>query len=198
MCVDTSNCTWGLYKHCKWYTESWPGDKTLATLDSHTHVSIAPGFLVHPLTLTSVTCPQDLLLRFHCPSSLPDMNCLFVCLFKQHEVLRRFIDALEEKDGETTPPSLRPVLRHMCALYGLWSLERQLTTLYQGQLAILLSFLVWRDRWPCCTKVIWPFCCLVCPVWVVEFGETAGHTVPRSDGHFVVFLSLERQLTTLC
>ena len=86
--------------------------------------------------------------RFVAQVSLPVISAryeLFVCLLKQHEVLRRFIDALEEKDGETTPPGLQPVLRRMCALYGLWSLERQLTTLYQGQMAILLSFLVWRD-----------------------------------------------------
>ena len=66
------------------------------------------------------------------------------------------------------------------------SLERQLTTLCQGQMAILLSFLVWRDSLPHSAKVRWPFCCLVCPVCAVEFAETADHALPRSDGHFIV------------
>ncbi|KAK7087889.1 peroxisomal acyl-coenzyme A oxidase 3-like [Littorina saxatilis] len=50
----------------------------------------------------------------------------------EHEVIRRFMGILEEKDGEATPAQLQPVLRRMCALYGLWSLERNLTSLYQG------------------------------------------------------------------
>lgn len=45
---------------------------------------------------------------------------------------------LEEKDGEATPAQLQPVLRRMCALYGLWSLERNLTSLYQGLYEMLL------------------------------------------------------------
>nr|KAG5696860.1 hypothetical protein BaRGS_035270 [Batillaria attramentaria] len=50
----------------------------------------------------------------------------------EHEVLRRFIATLTEKNGEETPGDLQPVLRGMCALYGLWSLEKHLATLYQG------------------------------------------------------------------
>ena len=188
MCVDTSNCTWGLYKHCKWYTESWPGDKILATLDSHTHVSIAPGFLVHPLTLTSVTCPQDLLLRFHCPSSLPDMNCLFVCLFVQTAWGSATIHWCPGREGWGDHAAQSPAgpTTHVCPVWAVefgetadhavprsaghfvvfLSLERQVTTLYQGHMAILLSCVpcmgcgVWRDSWPHCTKVRWPFCCL--------------------------------------
>ncbi|XP_076452929.1 LOW QUALITY PROTEIN: peroxisomal acyl-coenzyme A oxidase 3-like [Babylonia areolata] len=52
--------------------------------------------------------------------------------FIEHEVLRRFMGVLTEKEGEATPEPLQPVLRRMCALYGLWSLEKHLTTLYQG------------------------------------------------------------------
>ncbi|KAL8581251.1 hypothetical protein ACOMHN_038351 [Nucella lapillus] len=50
----------------------------------------------------------------------------------EHEVLRRFMAVIEDKEGEATPAKLQPILRRMCALFGLWSLEKHLTTLYQG------------------------------------------------------------------
>lgn len=50
----------------------------------------------------------------------------------EHEVLRRFMGVITEKDGEATPANLQPVLRSLCALYGLWSLEKHMATLYQG------------------------------------------------------------------
>lgn len=52
--------------------------------------------------------------------------------YVEHEVLRRFVGILKEKDGVEPPQDLYPVLRRLSALYGLWSLERHLTTLYQG------------------------------------------------------------------
>lgn len=52
--------------------------------------------------------------------------------YVEHEVLRRFVGIVKEKDGEKTPSDLQPVLGRLCSLYGLWSLERHLTTLYQG------------------------------------------------------------------
>ncbi|PVD31700.1 hypothetical protein C0Q70_07118 [Pomacea canaliculata] len=53
-------------------------------------------------------------------------------VYIEHEVLRRFIGILDEKNGEKTPDELRSVLRRMAALFGLWSLEKHLATLYQG------------------------------------------------------------------
>ncbi|XP_071110971.1 peroxisomal acyl-coenzyme A oxidase 3-like isoform X2 [Haliotis cracherodii] len=47
-------------------------------------------------------------------------------------VLDRFVKLLEENNGEPTPASLQPVLTRLCTLYGLWSIEKHLTTLYQG------------------------------------------------------------------
>ncbi|XP_053716978.1 peroxisomal acyl-coenzyme A oxidase 3 isoform X1 [Synchiropus splendidus] len=47
----------------------------------------------------------------------------------EHECLRRFDDAVR---AESTPAGLKPVLRRMCALYGLWSLSNHMATLYQG------------------------------------------------------------------
>lgn len=41
--------------------------------------------------------------------------------------------ATREKDGEPTPEKLRPVLNRLCALFGLWSIEKHLATLYQGK-----------------------------------------------------------------
>ncbi|XP_031558038.1 peroxisomal acyl-coenzyme A oxidase 3-like [Actinia tenebrosa] len=49
--------------------------------------------------------------------------------YVQCEVLRRFRDACQSED---TPEGLRPVLKKMCSLYGLWSLEKHLATLYEG------------------------------------------------------------------
>lgn len=45
-------------------------------------------------------------------------------------VLQRFKEAIF--DEEETPQALKPVLLKLCSLYGLWSLETHLTTLYQG------------------------------------------------------------------
>ncbi|KAI8740037.1 peroxisomal acyl-coenzyme A oxidase 3 isoform X1 [Biomphalaria glabrata] len=52
--------------------------------------------------------------------------------FIEHTVLERFVLILESKNDEPTPVALRPVLQRLCALYGLWSLEKHLATLYQG------------------------------------------------------------------
>ncbi|CAJ1086451.1 peroxisomal acyl-coenzyme A oxidase 3 [Xyrichtys novacula] len=43
--------------------------------------------------------------------------------------LQRFYDLTFDPD---TPAGLRPVLKKLCALYGLWSLSNHTTTLYQG------------------------------------------------------------------
>ncbi|KAK3775877.1 hypothetical protein RRG08_011441 [Elysia crispata] len=50
----------------------------------------------------------------------------------EHTVLERFVKCTTEKDGEDTPKELRPVLQRLAALYGLWSVEKHLATLYQG------------------------------------------------------------------
>lgn len=48
-------------------------------------------------------------------------------------VLERFVTLLREgKDGEDVPADLVPVLARIAALFGLWRLEKHLTTLYQG------------------------------------------------------------------
>ncbi|XP_076002583.1 peroxisomal acyl-coenzyme A oxidase 3 [Genypterus blacodes] len=47
----------------------------------------------------------------------------------EHTVLQRFHQLVSDSD---TPLSLRPVLRRLCALYGLWSLSTHMTTLFQG------------------------------------------------------------------
>ncbi|XP_059144603.1 peroxisomal acyl-coenzyme A oxidase 3-like [Physella acuta] len=52
--------------------------------------------------------------------------------FIEHAVLDRFVKILAEKNDEPTPTVLRPVLGRLCALYGLWSLEKHIATLYQG------------------------------------------------------------------
>lgn len=44
-------------------------------------------------------------------------------------VLQRFHDYVEDS---STSPSLQPVLKNLCALYGLWSLEKHMSVLYQG------------------------------------------------------------------
>ncbi|XP_040887471.1 peroxisomal acyl-coenzyme A oxidase 3 [Toxotes jaculatrix] len=47
----------------------------------------------------------------------------------EHTCLQRFHEQTTDQD---TPASLRPVLRKLCALYGLWSLSSHMATLYQG------------------------------------------------------------------
>ncbi|CAI5677471.1 unnamed protein product [Oreochromis niloticus] len=47
----------------------------------------------------------------------------------EHTCLQRFHELTTNQD---TPAGLRPVLRKLCALYGLWSLSSHMTTLYQG------------------------------------------------------------------
>ncbi|XP_018615034.1 peroxisomal acyl-coenzyme A oxidase 3 isoform X1 [Scleropages formosus] len=49
--------------------------------------------------------------------------------FIELTVLHRFHDFTHDED---TPPSLSPVLQRLAALYGLWSLSKHMTTLYQG------------------------------------------------------------------
>ncbi len=58
-----------------------------------------------------------------------DMVALFQCI-----VLERFVKLLEENPvtAELTPNKLKPVLTRLCTLFGLWSMEKHLTTLYQG------------------------------------------------------------------
>ncbi|XP_041350325.1 peroxisomal acyl-coenzyme A oxidase 3-like [Gigantopelta aegis] len=50
----------------------------------------------------------------------------------EHIVLERYTALIEETNGVATPANLKPVLRRMCLLYGLWSMEKHLTTFYQG------------------------------------------------------------------
>ncbi|KAK3775876.1 hypothetical protein RRG08_011440 [Elysia crispata] len=50
----------------------------------------------------------------------------------QHTVLERFVKCTRETDGKDTPKELRPVFHRLAALYGLWSVEKHLATLYQG------------------------------------------------------------------
>jgi len=50
----------------------------------------------------------------------------------EHTILERFAKFVDEKDDEATPAELKPVLRKLCALYGLWSLDKHMATLYQG------------------------------------------------------------------
>lgn len=47
----------------------------------------------------------------------------------EYNCLQRFHDATTNQD---VPAGLRPVLRKLCALYGLWSLSSHMATLYQG------------------------------------------------------------------
>ena len=49
-------------------------------------------------------------------------------VFMEHIVLERFAERL----ADDVPQSLRRVLKTMCDLYGLWSLEKHMATLYQG------------------------------------------------------------------
>ncbi|XP_017282516.1 peroxisomal acyl-coenzyme A oxidase 3 [Kryptolebias marmoratus] len=49
--------------------------------------------------------------------------------YSEHNCLQRFHELVTERD---TPAGLRPVLRKLCALYGLWSLSSHMATLYQG------------------------------------------------------------------
>ena len=52
-----------------------------------------------------------------------------------------------EKDGEDTPKELRPVLQRLAALYGLWSVEKHLATLYQGMYMCHLTFIRISSRY---------------------------------------------------
>ncbi|XP_042257484.1 peroxisomal acyl-coenzyme A oxidase 3 [Thunnus thynnus] len=47
----------------------------------------------------------------------------------EHNCLQRFHELTTDQD---TPAGLRPVLRKLCALYGLWSLSSHMAILYQG------------------------------------------------------------------
>lgn len=49
--------------------------------------------------------------------------------FIEHTSLQRFYDLCKDSD---TPGDLQPVLLKILSLYGLWSLEKHLATLYQG------------------------------------------------------------------
>ena len=47
----------------------------------------------------------------------------------EYNCLQRFYELTTDDD---TPAALRPVLRKLCSLYGLWSLSSHMATLYQG------------------------------------------------------------------
>ncbi|XP_053560151.1 peroxisomal acyl-coenzyme A oxidase 3 [Bombina bombina] len=49
--------------------------------------------------------------------------------FIEHAVLQRYHDYTQDPD---IPITLQPVLKKLCALYGLWSLNKHLSLLYQG------------------------------------------------------------------
>ncbi|OCT99290.1 peroxisomal acyl-coenzyme A oxidase 3 [Xenopus laevis] len=49
--------------------------------------------------------------------------------FIEHAVLERFYEYTHDFN---TPTTLQPVLKKLCALYGLWSLTKHLAVLYQG------------------------------------------------------------------
>ena len=64
-------------------------------------------------------------------SRLSIHSIAFLIVYFQCTVLQRFKEAIFNE--EETPQPLKPVLLKLCSLYGLWSLETHLTTLYQGQ-----------------------------------------------------------------
>ena len=64
-------------------------------------------------------------------SRLSIHSIAFSIVYFQCAVLQRFKEAIFNEDE--TPQALKPVLLKLCSLYGLWSLETHLTTLYQGQ-----------------------------------------------------------------
>uniref|UniRef100_A0A8D2Q193 Acyl-coenzyme A oxidase n=1 Tax=Varanus komodoensis TaxID=61221 RepID=A0A8D2Q193_VARKO len=49
--------------------------------------------------------------------------------FIEHTVLQRYYEYVH---SSSTPGSLQPVLKHVCSLYGLWSLNKHMAVLYQG------------------------------------------------------------------
>ncbi|KAM9329947.1 peroxisomal acyl-coenzyme A oxidase 3 [Gastrophryne carolinensis] len=49
--------------------------------------------------------------------------------FIEHTVLQRYYDYTHDS---STPISLQPVLKRLCILYGLWSLNKHMSVLYQG------------------------------------------------------------------
>ncbi|XP_013883733.1 peroxisomal acyl-coenzyme A oxidase 3 [Austrofundulus limnaeus] len=49
--------------------------------------------------------------------------------YSEYISLQSFYELITDKD---TPQDLRSVLRKLCALYGLWSLNSHMATLYQG------------------------------------------------------------------
>nr|XP_034968158.1 peroxisomal acyl-coenzyme A oxidase 3 isoform X1 [Zootoca vivipara] len=49
--------------------------------------------------------------------------------FIEHTVLQRYHDYVHSSN---TPASLQPVLKNICSLYGLWSLNKHMAVLYQG------------------------------------------------------------------
>jgi len=58
---------------------------------------------------------------YHCR----DLSIVFI----EYQVIERFYARVADSD---TPDDLRPVLTQICDLYALWSLEKHMTTLYQG------------------------------------------------------------------
>ncbi|XP_060633983.1 peroxisomal acyl-coenzyme A oxidase 3 [Anolis sagrei] len=58
---------------------------------------------------------------FHCRS--------LAIAFIEHVVLQRYYEYVH---SSKTPASLQPVLKQICSLYGLWSLNKHMAVLYQG------------------------------------------------------------------
>lgn len=50
--------------------------------------------------------------------------------FVEQTVLQRYHDYTHDPN---IPSTLQPVLKNLCALYGLWSLSKHLAVLYQGE-----------------------------------------------------------------
>ena len=75
-CVDACGCTQEWYEcHERVSAESWLWEKTLATQQKQTQVSIAPGFLVQRSTSWATSPPVHFVIY-----SLP--HCCFVTLFE--------------------------------------------------------------------------------------------------------------------
>ncbi|XP_029447621.1 peroxisomal acyl-coenzyme A oxidase 3 [Rhinatrema bivittatum] len=49
--------------------------------------------------------------------------------FIEYTVLQRYHEYTQDS---SVPPNLQPVLKHLCALYGLWALSKHMAVLYQG------------------------------------------------------------------
>lgn len=99
-----------------------------------------------------------------CPSSLSPKvyYCRSLAIaFIEHTVLQRYHDYTHDT---SVPVALQPVLRNLSALYGLWSLSKHLTVLYQGEINSLI----------CCAchfykVLIWPRQGILAMIYVRAF-----------------------------